>query len=291
MATAPRGQRASACVGGRARLALMCVDSWNSVGPLLSVSAQSGTKTETECGGRCCLVGVKRMLSRSEYRGSGVCGAAAMPRMQPKGRRMQPKRRRMQPKGRRMQPKGRRMQPKGRRMQPKGRRACSRRGAACPCASAAALRPGARPAPPPSRGTSCRQAAPSPQPRCPAAPLVALARVRVRATNPNLPLALTPRCPASSASRLRARHGASGLTLTRPADSPEASTGGRSCSRHRLPRPASAHQPHGPRWPVTLALFFHMASRLKASEAGSCTCSHRCGRRFCIFLGVSAAIF
>ena len=277
MATAPRGQRASACVGGRARLALMCVDSWNSVGPLLSVSAQSGTKTETECGGRCCLVGVKRMLSRSEYRGSGVCGAAAMPRMQPKRRRMQPK--------------GRRMQPKGRRMQPKGRRACSRRGAACPCASAAALRPGARPAPPPSRGTSCRQAAPSPQPRCPAAPLVALARVRVRATNPNLPLALTPRCPASSASRLRARHGASGLTLTRPADSPEASTGGRSCSRHRLPRPASAHQPHGPRWPVTLALFFHMASRLKASEAGSCTCSHRCGRRFCIFLGVSAAIF
>ena len=211
--------------------------------------------------------------------------------MQPKGRRMQPKGRRMQPKGRRMQPKGRRMQPKGRRMQPKGRRACSRRGAACPCASAAALRPGARPAPPPSRGTSCRQAAPSPQPRCPAAPLVALARVRVRATNPNLPLALTPRCPASSASRLRARHGASGLTLTRPADSPEASTGGRSCSRHRLPRPASAHQPHGPRWPVTLALFFHMASRLKASEAGSCTCSHRCGRRFCIFLGVSAAIF
>ena len=56
MATEPRGQRASACVGGRVRLALMCVDSWNSVGPLLAVSAQSGMKTETECGGRCCLV-------------------------------------------------------------------------------------------------------------------------------------------------------------------------------------------------------------------------------------------
>lgn len=72
MATEPRGQRASACVRGRVRLALMCVDSWNSVGPLLSVSAQSGMKTETECGGRCCLAGVTRMLSRSECRGCGV---------------------------------------------------------------------------------------------------------------------------------------------------------------------------------------------------------------------------
>ena len=66
MATEPRGQRASACVGGRVRLALMCVDSWNSVGPLLAVSAQSGMKTETECGGRCCLVGRRRAHAQSK---------------------------------------------------------------------------------------------------------------------------------------------------------------------------------------------------------------------------------
>ena len=138
-----------------------------------------------------------------------------------------------------------------------GRRACSRRGAACPYASAAARRPGARPVPPPSRGTSSRPAAISPPPRCPAAPLAACVEDKC----------LRPR-PA----------GLSGGLYQRLIVHQAAASSGQPLPISRLGRAGRSHRP----------FFSHIAGRLKASEAGSCTCSHRCGRRFCIFLGVSA---
>ena len=202
------------------------------------------------------MVGVGHAQSQ-RGRGSGVCGAAVL----------------------RMQPKGRRAGWAAARLLAKG--------AAC----VPALRLGARVRDEQPRllGTSCRPAAPAPPPRCPAAPLVALVRVRVRVTNLNLTLTLTltPRCPAAP---LVAYVRGTRRLRPRPAHSPEPLPAADRAPGRRLPRPASAHQPLAPRRPATPASFSHMAGRLKASEAGSCTCSHRCGRRFCIFLGVSAAI-
>eukprot|EP00310_Coccolithus_braarudii_P018276 CAMPEP_0183345066 /NCGR_PEP_ID=MMETSP0164_2-20130417/10592_1 /TAXON_ID=221442 /ORGANISM="Coccolithus pelagicus ssp braarudi, Strain PLY182g" /LENGTH=73 /DNA_ID=CAMNT_0025516163 /DNA_START=473 /DNA_END=694 /DNA_ORIENTATION=+ len=60
----PSGQHARTWRGCSTRLALTWVPRRNSVGPLQSVSSQSGMKTLNECGGKCALPSQDTILRR-----------------------------------------------------------------------------------------------------------------------------------------------------------------------------------------------------------------------------------